>query len=127
MILVPYFVDTSNENWYKLYIFLRSGGRELWTTEETDEVIKKMLDDNGFPVLHYKKEQDTIYAEIDSRKLQFSEFYTWDEINPGVSEEDIWRSFLIPKSLWACPVFKEYFWKSCGLPSMLFSTPIFSF
>jgi hypothetical protein len=126
MIVVPYFVDTSNDEWHKLHIFLRSGGRELWSAEGTDKAIQKMLNDNGFPVVKCKKEQGVIYAQIDNSKLQMNDFYTWDEVDPGVSDEDVWRTFLVPSSLWTCPVFKEFFWKTTGLPSMLSGSPIFT-
>jgi hypothetical protein len=126
MIVVPYFVDTSNDEWHKLHIFLRSGGRELWSAEGTDKAIQKMLNDNGFPVVKCKKEQGVIYAQIDNSKLQMNDFYTWDEIDPEVSDEDVWRTFLVPNSLWTCPVFKEFFWKTTGLPSMLSGSPMFT-
>lgn len=102
-------------------MFLRSGGRELWSEEGTDKAIQKMLKENGFPVLNIKKEQGVIYAQIDNSKLLMDDFYKWDEIDPQVSEEDVWRTFLIPSALWTCPVFKENFWKSSGLPSVLAS------
>jgi hypothetical protein len=121
MILVPYFIDRVNPNWLKLNIFLRSGGRETWSEDGTDKAIQKMLKENGFPVLNIKREQGVIYAQIDNSKLLMDDFYKWDEIDPKVSEEDVWRTFLIPSTLWTCPVFKENFWKTSGLPPVLSS------
>jgi hypothetical protein len=127
MFLIPYFIDSSNPNWFKVNVFLCSGGRQIWSVEAKDKVILKMLKDNGFPVLHLKKDQDYIFACIDHAKLHLSDFYTWSEVDPLSSEEDVWRTFLIPSALWTCPVFRDDFMKSSALPSVLASSPLFSF
>ena len=119
MILVPYFIDTTNPNIKVLNIFLCSGGRSLWQVEGTDKKIIKILEENGFPVKSLKKESDIIYALIDHNRLKKDDFYTWDEIDPKRSEEDVWRTFLIPSALWPCPVFKEHFVKSANLPALM--------
>ena len=127
MILVPYFIDTSNPNWTKLNLFLSGGGKAFWHTDDTEKQVKKMLKDNGFPLVSLKKEQDVMYANIDSTKLNMSEFYQWSELeDPQKSEDDVWRTFLIPTALWSCPVFKQEFWESSGLPPMLTSSTLFS-
>jgi hypothetical protein len=120
MILAPYFWNTTDPNWFKLGIFLCAGGRELWNVDDkdTDKAILKMLKENGFPVLGLKRQPGLILASIDP-KANLSEFYTWDEIDPRNSSEDVWRTFMIPAALWTCPVFREHFWKSSGLPSIL--------
>lgn len=122
MILAPYFWNTSDSNWFKLGIFLCSGGRELWSVDnDKDKAILKMLKENGFPVLELKKHTNIVLASIDP-KANLSEFYMWDEIDPAKAKEDVWRVYTIPSALWTCPVFREYFWKSSGLPSMLSTT-----
>ena len=126
MFLIPYFIDYSNPNWFKVNVFLCSGGRQIWSVDDKDKAILKMLKDNGFPVLHLKKEQEYIFACIDNTKLQLADFYTWSEVDPHNSEDDVWRTFLIPRALWTCPVFRDDFIKSSGLPSMLTSSPLFS-
>lgn len=127
MILLPYFIDETNPNWLKLNLFLSDGGKGFWQTDDTEKQIKKMLKDNGFPVLSFKTEQGVIYAKIDSTKLNMSEFYQWSELNdPARSEEDVWRVFLIPRALWSCTVFKEQFWVSTGLPLVSTGPPLFS-
>ena len=126
MILIPYFIDKVNPNWLKLNIFLRSGGRETWFEDGTDKAIQKMLKENGFPLINIKREQGVIYAEVDSSKLLMDDFYKWNEIDPSESDEDVWRSFLIPRSLWSCSVFKDNFWKSSGLPPVLASSSAFA-
>ena len=117
MILAPYFWDTSDPNWLKLGVFLCAGGREMWEVDnkEKDKAILKMLKDNGFVVLALERQADVLYASIDP-KMDFSDFYSWNEINPRTSHEDVWRTFQIPASLWSCPIFREQFWKSAGLP-----------
>jgi len=119
MILLPYFVDRTSE-WTKLSVFLCSGGRQLWSADGTEKATIKMLKENGFPVLSVSKESDILYAHIDQGKLKMSDFYQWTEIDPLSSEEDVWRTFIIPNSLWSCPVFKESFFKTTGLPPMGF-------
>ena len=127
MILLPYFIDTSNANWLKLNLFLSDGGKAFWHTDDTEKQVKKMLKENGFPLLSLKTEQGIMYANIDSTKLNMSEFYQWSELDdPQKSEDDVWRTFLIPTALWSCPVFKQEFWASSGLPPMLTSSTVFS-
>jgi len=127
MILLPYFIDTSNPNWSKLNLFLSDGGKTFWHTDDTEKQVKKMLKDNGFPLLSLKTEQGIMYANIDSTKLNISDFYQWSELDdPSKSEDDVWRTFLIPKALWSCPVFKQEFWKSSGLPPVLTGSSVFS-
>ena len=127
MILLPYFIDETNPNWFKLNLFLSDGGKAFWHTDDTEKQVKKMLKENGFPLLSLKAEQGVMYANIDSTKLNMSEFYQWSELtDPQVSEDDVWRTFLIPKALWSCPIFKGQFWASTGLPSVLTSSPLFS-
>jgi hypothetical protein len=127
MILLPYFIDTSNANWFKLNVFLSEGGKAFWHTDDTEKQVKKMLKENGFPLLSLKTEQGVIYANIDSTKLTLSDFYQWSELaDPQVSNEDVWRTFLIPKALWSCPIFKQEFWASTGLPLILTNSTILS-
>jgi len=116
MILIPYFVDTSNQNWFKVNVFLSCGGRQHWTIDDDkDKGIIKMLKENGFPVLKLKRDNDIIYAHIDNTKLQMGDFYTWSEVDPLNSEQDVWRTFFIPTALWSCPIFKENFKMSSGI------------
>ena len=117
MKLIPYFLDTERSEWIKLSVFLRSGGREIWEVDdiEKDKTIKKMLEENGFPVLHMKREPGHIFASINSKAIKMAEFYSWAEVDPATSEEDIWRDFLIPRSLWSCSVFRDHYCKSAGL------------
>jgi len=124
MILLPYFIDTSSPNWIKLNLFLSEGGKGFWHTDDTERQVKKMLKENGFPLISLKTEQGVMYANIDSTKLNMSDFYQWSESQ--TSQEDIWRTFLIPIALWSCPVFKQEFWKSTGLPSILTNSTILS-
>jgi len=120
MILLPYFIDTSNPNWTKLNLFLSEGGKGFWHTDDTEKQVMKMLKENGFPLISLKTEQGVMYANIDSTNLNMSEFYQWSELaDPQTSQEDIWRTFLIPNSLWSCSVFKQEFWQSTGLPLVL--------
>jgi hypothetical protein len=127
MILLPYFIDTSNPNWTKLNLFLSEGGKGFWHTDDTEKQVKKMLKENGFPLISLKTEQGVMYASIDSTKLNMSDFYQWSELTETqTSQEDIWRTFLIPNALWSCPVFKQEFWQSTGLPSALTNSTILS-
>jgi len=86
--------------------------------KDKDKAILKMLKENDFQVLGLKRHTGLILASIDP-KANLSEFYMWDEIDPRNSNEDVWRTFMIPAALWSCPVFREHFWKSSGLPPML--------
>jgi len=123
MILVPYFWSTINTNWRSFNIFLCSGGRELWMIDDkdTDKDIMKMLKENDFPVLKLFRESGVVYAQIDHNKLSMDNFYKWDEVDPKVSNDDVWRTFMIPVELWTCPVFKDTFWKNTGLSAPLCS------
>ena len=124
MLLVPFFVERDNENWLTLGIFLSSGGREIWSVDGSDKEILEILRENGFPVLGVEKQSDVSYVNIDRIKLDIDEFYTWDEIDPDNSQEDIWRTFKIPTALWSCEVFKEQFFTYANLPTP-FSKPTF--
>jgi hypothetical protein len=127
MILLPYFIDASNPNWLKLNLFLSDGGKAFWHTGDTEKQVKKMLKDNGFPLLSLKTEQGVMYANIDRTKLNISEFYQWSELEDYVkAEDDVWRTFLIPTALWSCPVFKQEFWTFSGLPPVLTGSTVFS-
>lgn len=127
MILLPYFIDASNPNWLKLNLFVSDGGKSFWHTDDTEKQVKKMLKENGFPLLSLKTEQGIMYANIDNTKLNMSEFYQWSELeDPQASEDDVWRTFLIPTALWSCAIFKQEFWASSGLPSVLTSSTLFS-
>ena len=107
---------------------MSDGGKALWHTDDTEKEVKKTLKDNGFPLLSIKKEQGVMYANIDSTKLNISDFYQWSELeDPQTSQEDVWRTFLIPVALWSCPIFKQEFWTSTGLPPVLTSSAVFSF
>jgi hypothetical protein len=118
MILVPYFWDTTNPNWTTLGVFLSSGGREVWTLDdsETDAEITSQLLENGFPVTGLTHQGNVVYALIDQARLKMTHFYQWSEVNHKSSQEDVWRTFKIPNALWSCLVFKEHFWKSAALP-----------
>jgi hypothetical protein len=126
MILLPYFIDTSNESWTKLNLFVTEGGRSFWQTDEKDSDVKKMLEENGFPILKTFTENGVVYAEVDQNKIQINDFYRWDEVNPDTSMEDVWRTYLIPASLRSCPIFQNEFWKSTGLSPMVMRSSIFS-
>lgn len=126
MLVVPYFVDTTDANWIKLGIFLCEGGRSIWSTDntDTDAQIKKMLKDNGFPVQSLRRAGGTVYANIDHTRIILKNFYMWTEVDPKTSENDVWRFFQIPVGLWSCPVFKEHFWKSTTLPISILSIEV---
>jgi hypothetical protein len=127
MILLPYFIDTSNPNWLKLNLFLSDGGKTFWHTDDTEKQVKKMLKENGFPLISLKVEQGVMYANIDRTKLNISDFYQWSEVTDiQSSDDDVWRTFLIPTALWSCPIFKQEFWASTGLPPVLTSSSVFS-
>lgn len=115
MKLVPYF-STTDSNWIILNIFLSEGGRSTWEIDDTETDLESILSDNGFPLVNMNKMGDTVYAEIDGSTIKMSDFYMWTEVDPKISENDVWRRLTIPVALWSCPVFKENFWKSAGLP-----------
>ena len=116
MILLPYFVEKT-ENWIFVNVFLSNGGRQAWHIEsQKDKDILKMLKDNGFPVNTLNKKNGVYYAITDKSKLDLTSFYTWEEVNPEASEEDVWRKLTIPVSLWSCPIFRENFCKNANLP-----------
>lgn len=115
MILVPYICNTTNPNWIQLGIFLRTGGREMWSVDNPDE-ISDILRQNGFPVESLVKDSNLAYAKVREDEIHMPDFYTWDEIDPSVSEQDVWRFFKIPRALWACDVFREHYIRETGLP-----------
>jgi hypothetical protein len=116
MILLPYFIEKT-ENWILVNVFLSNGGRQAWHIEsQKDKDILKMLKDNGFPVKTLNKKNGVYYAIIDNSKIDLTSFYSWEEVNPDTSEEDVWRTLTIPVSLWSCPIFRENFCKNANLP-----------
>jgi hypothetical protein len=117
MILVPYFVDKRNPNWITLGVFLCEGGRSAWGIDaENDSDITAMLLDNGFPVIKFDRRlPGTVFAQIDYDRIKMEHFYLWDEIDPKKSENDVWRFFKIPRSLWSCPIFRDHFHKSVDM------------
>jgi len=54
MILLPYFIDTSDSNWIKVNLFLSDGGKSFWHTDESEKQVKKTLKENGFPLISLK-------------------------------------------------------------------------
>ena len=117
MILIPYFWNTTNQDWIQFGVFLCEGGRSLWSVEDkaTLAATKKMLKENGFPLLSLTKTDGVLYAEIDYTKMNMNDFYLWSEVPLG-SEQDVWRVLPIPKALWSCNVFKQHFFKESNLP-----------
>jgi hypothetical protein len=118
MILIPFFWDTRGADWIRFGVFLCSGGREVWSVDDTDTEsdIREMLLENGFPVDELIQINTVIYARIRYADLKLSSFYLWNQVDPAKSEEDVWRLFQIPKGMWSCQVFKEKFWKISKLP-----------
>ena len=114
MILIPFFWDTRDPNWIQFGAFLCSAGRQYWSVEDNSGV-EAMLSENGFPVTQVTTVDDTIFAEIDYETLNLDDFYLWSEVDNKTSDQDVWRLYKIPASLWSCPVFKEHFWKTSGL------------
>ena len=120
MLLIPFFWDKTSTNWYKLGVFLCSGGRQVWGLDDTDtdSEIREMLKDNGFPVVSLRRDKDTgiVFAEIDHASLNLSQFYLWSEVNPHTSDHDVWRIYKVPATLKTnCPVFNKQFWDTSGL------------
>jgi len=117
MILIPFFWNTSDENWIHFGVFLCSGGRLFWSVEDTDtdDQIRAMLEENGFPVTEIRRTAVGTFVEIDHEKIKLSNFYMWSEIDPKTSEEDVWRTYKIPVALWSDPVFKEHWWRTSGV------------
>jgi hypothetical protein len=114
MILIPFFWDTRDPNWIQFGAFLCSAGRQYWSVEDSSGV-EAMLSENGFPVTQVTTVDDTIFAEIDYETLNLDDFYLWSEVDNKTSDQDVWRLYKIPASLWSCPVLKEHFWKTSGL------------
>ena len=114
MILIPFFWDTRNPDWIQVGAFLCSGGRQYWSVDDSSGV-EAMLSENGFPVCQITEVDDIIFAEIDYEKINLDDFYLWSDIDPKTSDQDVWRLYRIPVSLWSCPDFKEHFWKTSGL------------
>ena len=118
MLLIPYFKE-STRDWLTLGLFLCEGGRSIWSVEDgtSDKEIKKLLKENGFPVLSLTHEGNTVYAAINRGTLKMSDFYEWTDLkDPRTAEQDVWRTLQIPLALWSCPVFKEHFWNSAAIP-----------
>jgi len=117
MILIPFFWDTTDESWIRFGVFLCSGGRQFWSLDDTDtdQQIKDMMEDNGFPLIEIRRTAVGAFIEIDHEKIKLSNFYMWTEIDPKKSEEDVWRIYKIPTALWSDPVFKERWWITSGI------------
>lgn len=104
MKLIPFVcqkVETSVVITYSFIVFLTEGGKDLWEIgSETDlSVIRQeYLEENGFHCLDVWIEGDLIYAQLDTRETNFSNFYNWMEIQnyPEKKREDCFRMFIIP-------------------------------
>ena len=118
MDLIPVFCkkDLNPESWMELGFFLTEGGRSTWKVDSklSETEIKQLLETNDLPVKKIHKHSNACIVEIDIGKLQLDLFYTWDEINPEVSDLDVWKIIKVPQILWSCSVFRNEFWKSMG-------------
>ena len=118
MDLIPVFCkkDSHQESWMELGFFLTEGGRSMWKVDSklSETEIKQLLETNDLPVKKIHKHSTTWIVEIDIVNLQLELFYTWDEINPEISDLDVWKIIKDPQILWSCSVFRNEFWKSMG-------------
>jgi hypothetical protein len=118
MLLIPFFWDTTTKKgWIKFGVFLCSAGREIWSMDDTstDADIRSLLEENGFPVSKITRMSTATFVHIDSSILKLNDFYLWSEVDPDKSQEDVWRIYNIPQSLWTCEVFKEHFWNTSDI------------
>jgi hypothetical protein len=117
MILIPYAVYKSQKaNWLKIGIFLMDGGKALWDIGGDDP--KAILADSGFPVKSVRALGDQIWAEIDSTRLDLTDFYTWDEVDPEAATQDLWKFTMAPSELWTDPVFQQHLWAQFKHPEL---------
>lgn len=119
MDLIPIFCkkDSNQETWMELGFFLTEGGRSMWKVDSklSETEIKQLLETNDLPVKKIHKHSTTWIVEIDIVNLQLEMFYIWDEINPEISDLDVWKIIKVPQILWSCSVFRNEFWKSMGV------------
>ena len=103
MKLVPFYKtqkQTKTHTITCLTFFLSCAGKRLWRTE-TNEILteKQILDEycepNGFVVEHIwmDSKKQTAYLQIDPKKTNLSDFYTWDEAITKLGKPECWRSF----------------------------------
>lgn len=92
------------------------GGRALWDIGTYDP--KTILVESGFPLRGVHIQGDQIWAEIDSASLDFTEFYTWDEVDPDTATQDLWKFILAPSDLWSDPVFQQHIWVQFKHPEL---------
>lgn len=109
MILLPFFLDTSNP--IRLGIFRSEGGRSFWQVEDTCShfEILSMLTCNGLPVVSLETVGPVIFARIDHINLKLNDFYLLSDVDPDVSDKDVWQLFTIPSTHWYSLQFKLWF------------------
>ena len=103
MFVIPYFTKepiqtTIDWTFVPVYIFLDNKGRQLWNCEESEkEILESILPENGFVVKKFWLEKDSLYVEVDSKKTNIQNFYSFEEVTQKKEKgtEECWRRFFL--------------------------------
>ena len=101
MKLVPFFLRESFKHTFHihiLYVFLGYAGKSVWTTEEsallsTEEIVNNYCEPNGIVGKGIRIEKDIAYIEVDDKKTNIADFYTWEEALQKPAKPECWRRF----------------------------------
>ncbi len=104
MKLVPFILKQTQRNQFTLsylQVFLNHAGKGVWKTDEPgfvnlETIRRDYCEPNGFIVIrsYIDKKAETAYLEIDAKKTNMQDFYTWEEALANPAKPECWRSFL---------------------------------
>lgn len=98
MFILPYVYHTHVLPHTTIHVFslLTVGGHALWKEEGHLRVTEEILHPNGLFPIQCTPYKDVICCELDSSKINWSDYYEWAEMDPQPNTELFcWRTFYL--------------------------------